>query len=60
MIEQSRKQMATLVPVENRPAANGDVAVVGFNGTYSDDGSTIEGGSADSMDVELEDGRMIP
>ena len=60
MIEQSRRQMATLVPVENRAAANGDVAVVGFAGTYSDDGSAIEGGSADSMDVELEDGRMIP
>ena len=60
MIEQSRRQMATLVPVEDRPAANGDVAVVGFAGTYADDGSAIEGGSADSMDVELEDGRMIP
>ena len=60
MIEQSRRQLATLVPVENRAAANGDVAVVGFAGTYSDDGSAIEGGSADSMEVELEDGRMIP
>jgi len=60
MIEQSRRQMATLVPVENRAAAMGDVAVVGFSGTFSDDGSAIEGGSADSMDVELEDGRMIP
>ena len=60
MIEQSRRQMATLVPVEDRSAANGDVAVVGFAGTYADDGSAIEGGSADSMDVELEDGRMIP
>lgn len=60
MIEQSRRQMATLVPVENRAAATGDVAVVGFAGTYSDDGSAIEGGSADSMDVELEDSRMIP
>ena len=60
MIEQSRRQMATLVPVENRAAATGDVAVVGFSGTFSDDGSAIEGGSADSMDVELEDGRMIP
>ena len=60
MLEQSRKQMATLVPVEDRPAANGDVAVVSFEGTYSDDGSAIEGGSADSMDVELEDGQMIP
>ncbi|MGC6482907.1 MAG: trigger factor [Synechococcus sp.] len=60
MIEQSRRQMATLVPVEDRAATNGDVAVLGFTGTYSDDGSAIEGGSADSMDVELEDGRMIP
>jgi trigger factor len=60
MLDQSRKQMATLVPVDNRAAANGDVAVVGFKGTYADDGSEIEGGSADSMDVELEDGRMIP
>ena len=60
MIDQSRRQLATLVPVENRAAASGDVAVVGFSGTYSDDGTAIEGGSADSMDVELEDGRMIP
>ena len=60
MIEQSRRQLATLVPVENRAATTGDVAVVGFSGTFSDDGSAIEGGSADSMDVELEDGRMIP
>jgi len=60
MIEQSRRQLATLVPVEDRAAASGDVAVVGFKGTYGDDGSDIEGGSADSMDVELEEGRMIP
>ncbi len=60
LIEQSRKQLATLVPIENRPAAQGDVAVVSFKGSFSDDGSEIEGGSADSMDVELEDGQMIP
>ncbi len=60
MIEDSRKQMATVVPVEGRAAQNGDIAVLGFKGTYSDDGSEIEGGSADSMDVDLENGRMIP
>ena len=60
MIEDSRKQLATVVPVEGRAAAKGDIAVLGFKGTYSDDGSEIEGGSADSMDVDLENGRMIP
>jgi trigger factor len=60
MLEDSRKQLATVVPVEDRAAAKGDIAVLGFKGTYSDDGSEIEGGSADSMDVDLEHGRMIP
>jgi trigger factor len=52
--------MATLVPVEGRAAASGDVAVLSFKGTYSDTGEAIEGGSGDAMEVELEDGRMIP
>ena len=60
MLEDSRKQLATVVPVEGRAAEKGDIAVLGFKGTYSDDGSEIEGGSADSMDVDLEYGRMIP
>ncbi len=59
LIEQSRKQLATLIPVEDRPAAKGDIAVVSFKGTY-EDGNEIEGGSSDSMDIELEDGQMIP
>ena len=60
MLEDSRKQLATVGPVEGRAAEQGDIAVLGFKGTYSDDGSEIEGGSADSMDVDLEHGRMIP
>jgi trigger factor len=60
LIEQSRRQLATLVPVEKRAAASGDVAVVSFQGTYADNGEAISGGSADAMEVELEDGRMIP
>ncbi len=60
LIEQSRKQLATVVPVENRPAAKGDIAVLNFKGTFSDDDSEIEGGKGESMDVELEEGRMIP
>ncbi len=60
LIEQSRKQLATLIPIENRPAEIGDVAVVSFKGNYVDDGSEIEGGSSESMDIDLEEGRMIP
>ena len=60
LIDQSRRQLATLVPVEGRAAASGDVAVIGFEGTYADNGEAISGGSAEAMEVELEDGRMIP
>ena len=59
LIDQSRKQLATLIPVEKRSAQKNDIAVVSFKGKY-EDGSEIEGGSADSMDIELEEGKMIP
>jgi trigger factor len=60
LIEQSRKQLATLVPVEGRSAASGDVAVLSFSGVYTDTNEAISGGSSDAMEVELEEGRMIP
>ena len=59
LLDQSRRQLATLVPVSDRAAAMGDVAVVSFSGVFSDDKSPIEGGSANGLDVELEEGRMI-
>ncbi len=60
LIEQSRTQLATKVPVSDRAAQTGDIALVSFKGSFSDDGSAIEGGSADSIEIELEEGRMIP
>jgi trigger factor len=60
LIEQSRRQMATLVPVEGRQAASGDVAVLSFSGVFTDTEEAISGGSSDAMEVELEEGRMIP
>ena len=59
-LEQARRQLATLVPVEGRAAASGDVAEVSFRGTFLDSGEEIEGGSSEGLEVELEDGRMIP
>ncbi len=60
LIEQSRAQLATKVPVSDRAAKKGDIALVSFKGNFSDDGSEIEGGSANSIEIELEEGRMIP
>lgn len=60
LLDQSRKQLATLVPVDDRPAASGDVAVLSFSGVYVDTEEAISGGSSDAMEVELEEGRMIP
>jgi trigger factor len=59
-LEDARRRLATLVPVEDRAAAAGDVAEVSFQGTFTDNGEPIEGGSSDGMTVELEEGRMIP
>ena len=59
LLEQSRRQLAALVPVEGRPAAMGDVARIRFSGVFADSGEPIVGGSSEGMEVELEDGRMI-
>ena len=60
LIEEQRKRLATLVPVEDRPAATGDVAVLSFEGVYADTEEAITGGSSETMEVELEADRMIP
>ena len=59
-LEKSREQLANIIPVDNRPAQLGDIAVVSFNGVYKDTKEAIEGGSSDSMDLELEKNKMIP
>jgi len=60
LIEQSRIQLATKVPVSDRAAKKGDLALLSFKGKFLDNGNDIEGGSADSVEIELEEGRMIP
>ena len=59
-LEKSRNQLANIVPVNNRPAKLGDIAVIGFKGIYKDSQKEIEGGSSESMDLELEKNKMIP
>lgn len=61
-LEQYREKLATLVPVEDRQAELGDVAVVDFIGKVKKEGGELEefaGGSAEDFQVELEEGRFI-
>ncbi len=59
-LEKSRNQLANIVPVNNRPAQLGDIAVVSFKGIYKESKKEIDGGSSDSMDLELVKNKMIP
>lgn len=64
-LEERRKEQATLVPVEGRPAQMGDIAVVDFTGRVVSEGeesetpTEIPGGSATDFQVELAEGKFI-
>jgi trigger factor len=58
VIDELRDQNASLAPVEERGARNGDYAVIGYTGTR--DGVPFEGGSAERMPLILGDERLIP
>lgn len=62
-LESYRENLATLVPVEDRVAQDGDVAVVDFVGKAENEDGEIEefeGGSAEDFQVEISEGRFIP
>ena len=59
-LEKSRAQLANIIPVNDRAAQIGDIAVVSFEGIYKDSQKPIEGGSSEGMDLELEQNKMIP
>jgi trigger factor len=65
VIDEQRAARATLVPVEDRAAAAGDVVLVDFTGKYFLDedhkeSQEIEGGSAEDFQLELNEGQFIP
>ena len=62
-LESYRENMATLVPVEDRAAKAGDVAVVDFVGKAENaegEVEAFEGGSAQDFQVEISEGKFIP
>ncbi|MGB3207370.1 MAG: trigger factor [Crinalium sp.] len=63
-LDERRAEKATLIPVEGRPAQQGDVAVVDFAGVFADvaEGETpaeIPGAQATDFEIELGEGRFI-
>jgi trigger factor len=65
VLEDYRKRSATLVPVEERPAQQGDIATVDFTGRLAGElaegeSNEIPGGSAQDFEIELTEGRFIP
>ncbi|GAA6623590.1 trigger factor [Scytonema sp. NUACC26] len=68
VLDGQQQQMATLIPIEERAAQLGDVAVVDFKGVIAagegEDPSTepepIPGGEATDFQVELQEDKFIP
>ena len=58
VLDELRDQNASLSPVEDRGAKNGDYAVIGYTGTR--DGTPFDGGSAERMPLILGEERLIP
>ena len=62
-LEERRAGQADLIPVEDRPAEMGDVAIIDFAGKLTaegEEGEEIEGGSATNFQVEIAEGKLIP
>ncbi|MEO0868741.1 MAG: trigger factor, partial [Cyanobacteria bacterium J06642_11] len=62
-LEGYQQNLASLVPIEDRAAQEGDVAIVDFVGKIAEDGKEaeeFEGGSAKEFQVEIKEGRFIP
>lgn len=63
LLQQQRETRATLVPVENRPAQMGDVAIADYSGRFAaegEEGEVIEGTAATESQMELSEGKFIP
>lgn len=65
LIDERRQKLATLIPVENRSAQMGDVAVIDFTGrkpteNEEEEGEIIPGTEAKEYQIELAEGKFIP
>lgn len=57
-LEHMREDNARIIPVEDRAAQKGDIAVIDFEGYI--DGEAFEGGKGENYELELGSGTFIP
>ena len=57
-LEKSREMNARLVPIENRPVANGDNLIIDYKGFVGEE--QFEGGTAEEQTLVIGSGRFIP
>jgi trigger factor len=65
VLEQERTKLATLIPIEDRPAQAGDVAFIDFIGHFAEapegeEPEEIPGGKGENFQVEITEGQFIP
>jgi len=58
-LEEMRGQFATLAAVEDRPAAEGDFAIIDFTGAHMTTGEPLEGGQAEDYMLEIGRGELL-
>ncbi|MEN9245857.1 MAG: trigger factor [Thermostichales cyanobacterium BF4_bins_65] len=58
-LQRYREERATLIPVSDRPAQMGDVAILDFTATF-EDGSPVEGSTAHDFQLDLKAGNFYP
>ena len=58
-LEEMRGQFATLAAVEDRPAAEGDFAIIDFDGQHLASGEPLEGGQAEDYMLEIGRGELL-
>ena len=64
-LDNYRSEKATLIPIEDQPAKEGDMALVDFHGRFAyapegEEPQEIPGGKAEDFQVELTEGQFIP
>lgn len=58
-LKEKQEKLATLIPVENRPAQMGDVAVIDYSGTFTGETEVIPGVEGTEFQVELVEGQLV-
>lgn len=61
-LEERRQEQGTLIPVEGRPAALGDLVVVDYSGHFpgeNGESEPIPGGGAEDFQMELQEDRFV-